>query len=169
MHYMRPFLAVVFYLSMFSGCATMIRGTEDKLDITSEPSGALVELSNGQKGNTPCQFNLKRNQTVILKFTKEGYEPESLTVCPTLAGAGVILGGVIDYGTGAVYNLTPNPAHVILKPAAAQSAANEQPEKAEEPKRSIVQELDELDRLKKEGKITNSEYKKMKQKLIDDY
>lgn len=27
---------------------------------------------------------------------------------PTLAGAGVIFGGFIDYGTGAVYDLQPN-------------------------------------------------------------
>jgi hypothetical protein len=164
-HLNRSFMIVVLLL-LFSGCATMIRGTEEKLDITSEPSGSLVELSNGEKGQTPCQFTLKRNQTIILKFTKEGYQPESLTVCPTLAGAGVILGGVIDYGTGAVYSLTPNPAHVILNPVSASSPIVEQPEK---PQKSVIQELDELDRLNKEGKISDSEYKIMKQKLIDNY
>lgn len=33
---------------------------------------------------------------------------------PTLSGAGVILGGLIDYGTGAVYDLQPNPLTVTL-------------------------------------------------------
>jgi hypothetical protein len=32
-----------------------------------------------------------------------------------LAGAGVILGGLIDYGTGAVYSLQPNPVVAMLK------------------------------------------------------
>ena len=99
-----------------SGCATMIRGTSEKLMITSEPDGAQVKLSDGRSCKTPCQMECKRNQTLILKFSKEGHQEESLTVCPTLAGAGVILGGLIDYGTGAVYSLQPNPAHVILNP-----------------------------------------------------
>jgi PEGA domain len=94
----------------------MIRGTEEPLSVTSESSGALAELSNGQKGQTPCQFVLKRNQSLNIKYSKEGYLDENCTVYPTLAGSGVILGGLIDYGTGAVYSLTPNPAHVILKP-----------------------------------------------------
>jgi len=38
-----------------------------------------------------------------------------VSVFPTLAGAGVILGGVIDYGTGAVYNLQPNPVVANLR------------------------------------------------------
>jgi hypothetical protein len=33
---------------------------------------------------------------------------------PTLGGAGVVLGGFIDYGTGAVYDLQPNPLTVTL-------------------------------------------------------
>jgi len=94
----------------------MIRGTQEPLYVTSEPSGALAELSDREKGTTPCQFVLKRNQSLNIKFSKDGYYPENVTVYPTLAGAGVILGGLIDYGTGAVYSLTPNPAHALLKP-----------------------------------------------------
>jgi hypothetical protein len=92
----------------------MIRGTPEILQINSEPEGALAKLSTGQSCITPCQIKLKRNQTVNIKFEKEGCEPEMVTVVPTLSGSGVVLGGVIDYGTGAVYNLTPNTV-VILK------------------------------------------------------
>ena len=38
-----------------------------------------------------------------------------VSVFPTLAGVGVVLGGVIDYGTGAVYNLQPNPVVANLR------------------------------------------------------
>jgi hypothetical protein len=147
-----------------SGCATMIRGTDEPLSITSEPSGALAEVSDGQKCTTPCQVKLKRNQSVMIKYTKEGYEPESLSVFPTLAGAGVILGGVIDYGTGAVYSLTPNPAHVMLKPAKAQVPVAQ----IEEPKakKSFSEQLDELEQMQKEGKITKEEYKVLRERAI---
>jgi len=33
---------------------------------------------------------------------------------PVLSGAGAILGGLIDYGTGAVYDLQPNPLTITL-------------------------------------------------------
>lgn len=108
-----PIIIILFFIS---GCATMVRGTDELLQVTSEPSGVNAELSTGQSGTTPCSFVLKRNQSCIVKFSKEGYHTESMTVYPTLAGAGVILGGLIDYGTGAVYNLTPNPVHVTMKP-----------------------------------------------------
>ena len=108
-------LGLVASMVVAAGCATMIRGTSETLYIESEPEGALAKLSTGQKCITPCQIKLKRNQTVNIKFEKEGCEPESITVTPTLAGSGVLLGGIVDYGTGAVYNLNPNPVHVLLK------------------------------------------------------
>lgn len=98
-----------------AGCATMVRGTTETLQIVSEPEGALAKISSGQQCKTPCQVKLKRNQTVTIKLEKDGCESELVTVTPTLAGSGVLLGGMIDYGTGAVYNLTPNPVHVMLK------------------------------------------------------
>jgi hypothetical protein len=38
-----------------------------------------------------------------------------ISVFPTISAAGVVLGGVIDYGTGAVYNLQPNPVVANLR------------------------------------------------------
>lgn len=103
---------------LLSGCATMVRGTSQQLQITSTPSGARAMLSNGQSCTTPCNLKLKRNQSVVITYKKAGCKPGQLSVYPTLAGAGVILGGLVDYGDGAVYNLTPNPATVMLDCAA---------------------------------------------------
>lgn len=99
---------------LLSGCATMIRGTSEQLQITSTPNGAHATLSNGQRCTTPCNMKLKRNQSVVITYSKPGCKSTQLSVYPTLAGAGVILGGIVDYGDGAVYNLTPNPANVML-------------------------------------------------------
>ncbi len=157
---------IILFALIGSGCATMIRGTEEPLNITSEPPGALAEVSDGQKCTTPGTVKLKRNQSVMIRYTKEGYEPESLSVFPTLAGAGVILGGVIDYGTGAVYNLTPNPAHVILKPA----KKAEEPVQAAQPQaqpKSRIDQLADLDQLKAQGKVSAQEYKTLRQQIIN--
>jgi len=97
-----------------SGCATMVRGTSEKLSITSTPSGAKVQLSDGRACITPCEVSTKRNKTLILTYSKKGCHSTQLTVVPSLAGSGVILGGLIDYGDGAVYDLQPNPANVML-------------------------------------------------------
>lgn len=113
---MKGLVAIFAVMCLCSGCATMIRGTEEMVQVTSEPSGAIAEASDGQKCVTPCQLKFKRNQTVQIKITKDGYQPQSMSVYPTLAGAGVLLGGVIDYGTGAVYSLTPNPCCALLNP-----------------------------------------------------
>lgn len=106
---------VVMMVLIGSGCATMVRGTSEQLSVTSEPSGAKVELSDGQQGITPCQFECKRNRTLMVKLTKEGYYDESITVTPVIDSSGFLLGGLVDYGTGAVYQLQPNPVYVILK------------------------------------------------------
>lgn len=100
---------------VFTGCATMVRGTTEDLSVTSEPSGAKAELSDGQEGITPCQFKCKRSRTLMVKITKDGYYDESVTVTPVIDSGGFLLGGLVDYGTGAVYQLQPNPVYVILK------------------------------------------------------
>lgn len=107
-------LALLLLNTLFAGCATIVRGTDQPLQITSQPEGAKATLSNGQSCTTPCQMKLKRDQSIVITYSKPGCKANQLSVYPTLAGSGVILGGLVDYGDGAVYNLTPNPANVML-------------------------------------------------------
>ncbi len=106
---------IISVLLLGSGCATMIRGTTEPLHLASNPAGAEATLSNGQSCITPCSLVLPRNASMSVTFAKKGCEDHMTSVFPTLAGAGVILGGLIDYGTGAVYSLMPNPVLVRLR------------------------------------------------------
>lgn len=45
-----------------TSCATITRGTHDKLAVQSEPAGADVKLSSGETGVTPVTFRKKRTE-----------------------------------------------------------------------------------------------------------
>ncbi len=122
----RKRIVFAFSLSIaVSGCATITRGTTDTLVITSDPPNAEVTLSNGLRCRTPCSLVVKRKENLVVDITRPGYEPVEATVTPRVAGSGaagmagnVLLGGLIgaavDAGTGAMYDLVPNPLHVNL-------------------------------------------------------
>lgn len=112
-------------LALGSGCATITRGTTDTLVVESDPPGALVRLSNGMRGKTPASFVVPRRGGFSVHIERPGYEPVEVAVNSRVAGAGaagmagnVVVGGIIgvavDAGTGAMYDVTPNPIRVNL-------------------------------------------------------
>ncbi len=131
-----------------AGCATITRGTTDTLVITSDPPNAEVTLSNGLRCRTPCSLTVKRDENLVVKIVRDGYEPVEATVAPKVAGAGaagmagnVLLGGLIgaavDAGSGAMYDLVPNPLHVRLVPLDGTA-----PRKDEVPENGRTEELE---------------------------
>ncbi len=97
-----------------AGCATMLRGTTQDVSVNTIPSGAAVAFSNGQSCTSPCTIEAERNQSLQITISKDDCHTHTATMIPNLAGEGAILGGLIDYGTGAVYDLQPNPLTVSL-------------------------------------------------------
>lgn len=150
-------LAVASLLGSVSGCATVIRGTEQALQITSDPPGARASLGTGQSCTTPCSVNVSRSTSTVVTFEKEGCERQMASVFPTIAAAGVVLGGVIDYGTGAVYNLQPNPVVVQLRCGVEASA----------PVSPMETQLRDLQSLMDKGLITQTEYEKKRQSILE--
>lgn len=159
---------------LLSGRATMIRGTEEPLQLTSFPAGAKAVIGSGQSCTTPCSLHLSRNTSTVVTFEREGCETAMVSVFPTLAGAGVILGGVIDYGTGAVYNLQPNPVVANLR-CVSDSAGH--PTSALAP--AVITEPDhmsghnetkllELKSLLDKGLITQEEYDQKRATIMKD-
>lgn len=89
---------------------------------------------------TPCAAQVARNQELIVTFSKEGYETQTLKLSNHLAGGGVagaagniLLGGAIgaavDVGDGAVMDHYPNPLRAILTPLKAPPAQQQRPQK----------------------------------------
>ena len=62
-------------VSVWTGYATILKGTGQGMSITSRPSGAEVLVDNESKGITPVSAKLRRkeNHTVVIRL--DGYEP----------------------------------------------------------------------------------------------
>src|SRR5947207_590713 len=115
-------------LLFFTSCATITRGVHEKLSVMSDPPGANVALSTGERGVTPAKFvKERRTETFTVTVSKPGYVPQTVKVESKFGGTGggamagnLLLGGAIgigvDAGTGAYKSLYPNPVSVHLVP-----------------------------------------------------
>lgn len=106
-----------------SGCATILHGTSVPVKFNSDPDGAVIEILNGSKCTTPCQYGMKRGNDSSVIFTKDGYKPVMIYIQSRTGGgaagniiAGGIIGGVIDGSNGASNFLYPNPVYIRLVP-----------------------------------------------------
>lgn len=112
---------------LLSSCATLVRGVHEDLKILSEPVGAEVYLSTGEKGVTPATFRKRRRgNSFLVTITKPGYYSQTVTVKSRASAIGAAatagnvadagLGVAVDAGTGAWDSLYPNPISVRLVP-----------------------------------------------------
>lgn len=128
--------ALASLLGFSSGCATVTRGLNDSVRIESQPSGATVRLGNGRVVTTPTTVSLPRKHSMQVTFELAGYETTTAVLTPSRSKTGkvatsgnVLIGGLlgvgIDAGTGAVFDLFPNPLVVRLKAVRIEGAPTE--------------------------------------------
>jgi len=105
-----------------SGCATIINGTSQKIQVTSDPTGAVVQVDEKSSYATPVRLRLERRRDHALVFSKEGYESQTVKLMHVISEAvagntllGGPLGWVFDIFAGTQYKLMPNPVHAELK------------------------------------------------------
>lgn len=90
-------------------------------------SDVRTPVENGPACVTPCSVSVPRNKDFIVTFSKAGYEPQTVKLGTKVAGTGaagvagnVLIGGgiglVVDAGTGAALDHSPNPLKVTLVP-----------------------------------------------------
>ena len=119
--------ALALMTASLCACATVTRGTKQKIEFTSTPEGADVKTSEGYSCVTPCKTKLKRKTGFDAVFTKEGFEPTTVKVRSKFSGGGAaagagnillggIIGGVVDGSNGSLNSLTPNPVSAVLVP-----------------------------------------------------
>ena len=123
-------LLAMVVLAMFTGCATITRGTTEAYNVTSVPSGALVSFSSGENCTTPCVVEKKRKEPFVVNIAKEGYESIDIevttetcsdaasTTIANLAMFGSVIWCSLDAMLGATQDLYPNPGVATLVPLA---------------------------------------------------
>ena len=121
------FTAIAIAAASLGACATVTRGTNTAWEVQTTPDGARVETSHGMMcESTPCAIKMPRKSNFTAKISKEGYKTATVVVTNKVAGGGgaamagnVLVGGIIgagvDVSTGAMLDLTPNPAVVTLE------------------------------------------------------
>ena len=164
------------------GCATIVRSTSQDVGIASDPPGAEVLINPGDiKLVTPGTVNLKRGNTYTVCFKKEGYEDSTIPIISSTSGwmlANILIlnpfGVIIDAASGAGYELEPPSIHIPLrekyqpiKDDSKTSNPESQNKEKKEQLDTLEDQLKKLERMKSEGIITEDEYSKLKEKILN--
>jgi len=139
----RSYVALVTGALMLSSCATIVNGRTQPVTVMSEPPGAQVKIDNIPVGTTPTTMELKRGDVHQVTIEKDGYVLDNEAVSQSTSGwfaGNILLGGIVgmivDYSTGAMYNLNPtniSPALVKAAEPATPPLAAAQPAAAPSP------------------------------------
>ena len=111
---------VAFYVS---GCATIIHGTRQDINITSSPEGATAKVD-GIELSTPQTISLERKKDYIVTFDKPGYKRTQVVIRKRFNGFETILGNVlwlvpgllVDFVAGGAWTLKPSTVSANLQP-----------------------------------------------------
>ena len=120
-------MKILLYISLLfltSGCASILKGSEQPVNINSNVDGAEV-LVNGQLvGRTPFSGSIKRTSEVRLTVQKDGYQSRTITLdtgIEPVFWVNIFIGGVFgsttDLATGSMWKVSPNTYNVDLKSA----------------------------------------------------
>ncbi len=117
-----------------TACSTVVRGTKETAIFESTPPGATVTADRITKNDdnpvscvTPCKLQLSRKRDFNVTYELDGYKPVTAKLSSLVTaggGAGFLgnavigggVGAIVDAGTGALYDLRPNPMVAELEP-----------------------------------------------------
>ena len=117
-------LALVLLIAV--GCATIFSGTKANISVSSSPNNATVEvkMTSGMTvatGTTPAYFTLDKKNSYTVTIKMQGYRDQTVFIGQSFNTwfigniiCGGVIGMVIDFVDGAMWNLEPNQIHVEL-------------------------------------------------------
>jgi hypothetical protein len=157
-------LLTLFLLIALNGCATIIHGTSQDIDVKTDPAGAHLLVDGRDHYKSPATIAMKRKDDHTLEISLEGYKSERIDLKGTISAAVLgdfLAGGAIGYGidaaTGAQRRLEPERVYLRLRPSTGPET---------EKRVKTLEKIDQLDKRKEQGLISEEEYKKMRQEIL---
>ncbi len=160
----RLLLLAILTALISSGCASVTKGPNQRVQISSMPEGAAV-INNGRViGTTPMSASLSRAQGHTITLERPNYYPETVTILtvPNEASERFIRFG-IDEATGAYNDLSPSRVHVELDPRILPR------EISDEPFGELSSKILEVDDKLENGEISRAEHRYILSRLFDYY
>jgi len=123
---MRKYLSVLILFliagAVLAGCATLFKGSNEKVSLASDPSQAKVYVNGEYMGETPVQLPLQSKHTYSIEFRKDGYQSKTVLLNDHVGAGWIVLdviGGlvpvIIDAATGDWYYLDQTHVNAALE------------------------------------------------------
>lgn len=107
---------------LFSSCATIINGPDQKVTILSDPAGADIEINGVEAGKTPSTFRIVRAKDHEITLSKEGYHVHTVKLERSISAVsafyilpGGLLSAAIDTAEGSIFCF-PDDVNVAMLP-----------------------------------------------------
>lgn len=116
--------AILVLIPVIYGCATIVRGSNQDVRVTSDPPNARVIVNGEDRGETPTTLNLDTGRNYQIEFTKEGMDSETVNVTQDFTVGWPIFGNifswgiigiVVDVANGSAYKLRPEQVNAALE------------------------------------------------------
>lgn len=120
------FLVVPFVALCVAGCAALVSGSKQKVEITSSPEQASFKILNTlnvevASGTTPETVKLPRKSEYVVHIELEGYKEAKVPLERGTNGwvwgnilCGGLIGLLVDFTSGSAYKLEPDQVHLEL-------------------------------------------------------
>ncbi len=116
------FFSLTTIIWLYSGCATVFKGSTERVYFSSSPTEAKVYINGQFMGTTPLRLKLESKNIYNIEFRKEGFETKFYTITHHIGTTWVILDVivglvpvVVDAVTGAWYSLDDDYVKAHLK------------------------------------------------------
>ena len=118
-------ITIGIFALVISSCASIVHGSKQMVDFSSQPSGAVITIDGKEYGKTPQAISLRRKgrekgdksakKMYNVKITLDGYYPYEMKIKREMDGwfignilFGGLIGIIVDSSNGAMYKLTPD-------------------------------------------------------------
>jgi len=113
---------VLLSIFLLQSCATILRGDEQVLNVNANVEGAKVYVNNRLVGETPFSGKIKKEKSINIKVTKEGYSTLTRTYEADIDSvfwvnilSGGVTGSTTDYANGSMWKVNEGTIYFNLK------------------------------------------------------